>query len=214
MVMHMRAAGFCFIAGLTGALPACSTTSSVPPELSDIEACKGARWPVKTGTDSDAAQVNTTPQGTTIAQLVALKPPSATTLATDVFTAHRSAPDETTTFKLTNVTLSSFQLSPDRDITLIVTDGTNQMNIEMPDPSCASGSTFLTQITAVRNTFASRHQPMSTFTMVNETVTVFGVGFFDIPHGQPGQAPNGIELHPVLGFCFDPGCSILKTTTF
>ncbi len=30
--------------------------------------------------------------------------------------------------------------------------------------------------------------------------TVTGVGFFDIPHGQTGVAPNAIELHPVLKF--------------
>jgi hypothetical protein len=30
------------------------------------------------------------------------------------------------------------------------------------------------------------------------TATVTGVGFFDILHGQPGLAPNGIELHSVL----------------
>jgi hypothetical protein len=29
---------------------------------------------------------------------------------------------------------------------------------------------------------------------------VIGVGFFDIPHGQTGIAPNAIELHPVLHF--------------
>jgi hypothetical protein len=33
-----------------------------------------------------------------------------------------------------------------------------------------------------------------------------GVGFFDSVHGQPGVAPNGIELHPVLGFNAD-SCS-------
>jgi hypothetical protein len=27
-----------------------------------------------------------------------------------------------------------------------------------------------------------------------------GVAFFDFLHGQTGVAPNGIELHPVLGF--------------
>jgi hypothetical protein len=172
-------------------------------------ACAGERWPVKTGTDSDVAQVNTTPQDTTIAQLVALQPPSAVTLASDIFTDHRNAPVETTTYKLTNITLQSFQLSPDRDITLIVTDGTNQMNVEMPDPSCpGTASRFFAELTTVRNTFTARYQPTSSFTTVNVTITVTGVGFFDIPHGQPGQAPNGIELHPVLGLCFDPGCSI------
>ena len=29
-------------------------------------------------------------------------------------------------------------------------------------------------------------------------VTVTGVGFFDVLHGQEGVAPNGIELHPIL----------------
>jgi hypothetical protein len=29
---------------------------------------------------------------------------------------------------------------------------------------------------------------------------VGGVAFFDFLHGQTGVVPNGIELHPVLGF--------------
>jgi hypothetical protein len=29
---------------------------------------------------------------------------------------------------------------------------------------------------------------------------VTGVAFFDPIHGQDGVAPNGIELHPILGF--------------
>jgi hypothetical protein len=29
---------------------------------------------------------------------------------------------------------------------------------------------------------------------------VTGVAFFDFQHGQTGVAPNGIELHPILGF--------------
>ena len=32
-----------------------------------------------------------------------------------------------------------------------------------------------------------------------QMVEVTGVGFFDRVHGETGQAPNGIELHPVLG---------------
>ena len=34
---------------------------------------------------------------------------------------------------------------------------------------------------------------------------VVGVAFFDFLHGQTGVAPNGIELHPILGFgCLTP----------
>ena len=29
---------------------------------------------------------------------------------------------------------------------------------------------------------------------------ITGVAFFDFKHGQTGVAPNGIELHPLLGF--------------
>ena len=44
-------------------------------------------------------------------------------------------------------------------------------------------------------------QPSSShFTHLNGPATVTGVGFFDIPHGQTGVAPNAIELHPVLKF--------------
>ena len=44
-------------------------------------------------------------------------------------------------------------------------------------------------------------QPSSShFTDLKGTATVTGVGFFDIPHGQTGIAPNAIELHPVLKF--------------
>jgi hypothetical protein len=35
------------------------------------------------------------------------------------------------------------------------------------------------------------------------SVTITGVGFWDAKHGQTGVAPNGIELHPVLGFTGD-----------
>ena len=40
----------------------------------------------------------------------------------------------------------------------------------------------------------------SHFTNLSGRATVTGVGFFDIPHGQTGVAPNAIELHPVLKF--------------
>jgi hypothetical protein len=33
-------------------------------------------------------------------------------------------------------------------------------------------------------------------------IRVRGIGFFDYRNGQDGAAPNGIELHPVLGLGF------------
>jgi hypothetical protein len=40
----------------------------------------------------------------------------------------------------------------------------------------------------------------SSFSFLRGSATITGVGFFDLLHGQTGVAPNGIELHPVLGF--------------
>jgi hypothetical protein len=40
----------------------------------------------------------------------------------------------------------------------------------------------------------------SHFTDLTGQATITGVGFFDVLHGQTGVAPNGIELHPLLGF--------------
>ena len=47
---------------------------------------------------------------------------------------------------------------------------------------------------------ACGHPSSSHFTDLSGRATVTGVGFFDIPHGQTGVAPNAIELHPVLKF--------------
>jgi hypothetical protein len=38
------------------------------------------------------------------------------------------------------------------------------------------------------------------------TISLVGAGFFDVPHGQTGVAPNAIEIHPVLGICVGQDC--------
>ena len=42
----------------------------------------------------------------------------------------------------------------------------------------------------------------SSFKPTNRRVVVRGIGFFDRLHGQTGMAPNGLELHPVVGITF------------
>jgi hypothetical protein len=46
------------------------------------------------------------------------------------------------------------------------------------------------------------------FKRAHATVKIVGVGFFDKIHGQRGVAPNGIELHPVLGICIGAACAL------
>jgi hypothetical protein len=162
--------------------------------------CGVERWPVKTGTDSDAGSVNlnlSTPN--TIASLTALATPSS------IPPTSRIQPTETTLWSL-NATLKEFKLEGDSDIHLVlVDDAGNSMIAEIPAPSCVgSGSSFASGISNARSQFTSQFTPGTSFQTVNVPVQITGIGMFDFLHGQTGVAPNGIELHPVLNIVFNP----------
>jgi hypothetical protein len=42
--------------------------------------------------------------------------------------------------------------------------------------------------------------PGDSFSALHGSATISGVGLWDLRHGQRGLAPNGIELHPAVGF--------------
>jgi hypothetical protein len=155
---------------------------------------------VKTATDSEARLVNLVPQVTTLSYLTSLASPS------NKPTSSRVQPTETTLFELVNVTLTEAKLESDNDYHLVLTDGTQTMIAEVPDPSaCASASPLYCNMTHARSV-ADALGLSSSFRTVNQPVTVMGIGFFDYAHGQTGVAPNAIELHPVLAFCMGRGC--------
>lgn len=160
--------------------------------------CGVERWPVKTGTDADADSVDLRPVDITIPVLAARAAPAQ--LAPD----RRAGPAERTVFRI-QARLSAQKAETDSDYHLVLTDPAgHQMIAEIPDPSCVGGtSPFTEQITAARAAFDARHTARSTFTDLDEPVTVTGVGFFDREHGQTGAAGNEIELHPVLDLTYD-----------
>src|SRR5439155_21783243 len=100
------------------------------------------------------------------------------------------------------------KLEEDRDIHLVIAEPSNPsatMITEFPDADQCSGavaSGSAAEMRTARATLISAFgQPSSSqFTNLTGTVTITGVGFFDFLHGQTGVAPNGIELHPVVGF--------------
>jgi hypothetical protein len=166
-------------------------------------ACGKERWSVKTGTDADASSVSLSPQGNSIAALVALAVPPAIPLN------GRVAPAETTAWQFNDVTLLRFKAESDSDYHLVLSDGANTMIAEIPDPGCVgSQSPFASLIQQARTNFSQQYTPSGSFQTVNATVSIAGVGMFDFLHGQSGVAPNGIELHPVLDICFGAGCSL------
>jgi hypothetical protein len=79
----------------------------------------------------------------------------------------------------------------DLDHHLVLRSGSRTMIAETPSPLCTKGATV------------TRRKQMIAAGKVARVCTkarVVGVAFFDFLHGQTGVAPNGIELHPVLGF--------------
>ena len=98
-------------------------------------------------------------------------------------------------------------LEDDRDVHLVVavpSAPSKTMIVEFPDPTCNSASSSPKKAKMAKARSAMLRacgQPSSShFTDLTGRATVTGVGFFDIPHGQTGVAPNAIELHPVLKF--------------
>jgi hypothetical protein len=165
--------------------------------------CGVLRWSLKTGTDADAGRINqssTTP--TTIATQDAIPAPS--TLPSN----NRISPVETTVYSI-DATIIAYALEADSDYHIVVRDGNGHTMItEIPDPACVGASSpFTAAIQRSRSTFDARFRASTTFQTANVPVRIRGVGFWDTVHGQNGVAPNGIELHPVLGISFGPGAS-------
>jgi hypothetical protein len=113
---------------------------------------------------------------------------------------------ETTNYRVA-AQLIEMRLEDDHDIHLVISvpgSPAKTMIVEFPDTTCngASSSPKRAKMASARSAvIAACGQPSSShFTNLNGTATVTGVGFFDIPHGQTGVAPNAIELHPVLKF--------------
>jgi hypothetical protein len=171
--------------------------------------CGVERWSVKTGTDALAAQVNMTPQDTTIAAMRALPVPAGLASGSGRF----AGTAEMQNWRLSNVTLVEYKLESDSDYHLVLKDASgNTMIAEISAPTCVSGGTWGPAITAARNAFNAKYTPSGSFQTANVPVTITGVGFFDLQHGQTGVAPNAIEIHSVQTICF-PGSTVSACAT-
>lgn len=182
----------------------------IPNPNATTGSCGVERWPVKTGTDPDAGQVDmTSSTPASVAQLAAIQPPAS--LPND----QRISPTETTSFTV-DATLTKYKLEGDSDYHLVISDANGQTMIaEIPDPACVGvASPFMADIETARQLFDNRYAATDTFQPADIPVCLTGVGFFDFIHGQTGAAPNGIELHPVIALQFNPAtCQGWANTT-
>lgn len=112
---------------------------------------------------------------------------------------------ETTTYRV-GVRLVEMKLEKDGDVLLVVVDPKTHgtMVVEFPALACI-GKARAKVRPLMRNAraalIAACGEPdRGSFTRVGGSATITGVGFFERGDGAPDAAPNGIELHPVLGF--------------
>src|SRR5262245_16387491 len=160
--------------------------------------CGTERWSVKTLADPAGRTLGLTPTETTIRALRRKRVPGYLGL-------RRGRGVERTTFRV-RARLVERKLEDDSAIHLVIADPTRTgatLIAELPSQSCTAGATPQARLKMRRARaafIAACGSPTSSFKKLTGTATVTGVGFFDQIHGQTGVAPNGIELHPVVGF--------------
>ncbi|HZK75924.1 MAG TPA: hypothetical protein VFD13_03365 [Candidatus Kapabacteria bacterium] len=109
-------------------------------------------------------------------------------------------------------TIKEYIQEGDGDIHLVLTDGSNDMIAEVPNPDsttnrygvrkdCRAVRDWLHNYLGEPAMWLPNHE-LSHHPKDVGKVVVVGVPFFDKPHNQLGVAPNGIEIHPVLGISF------------
>jgi hypothetical protein len=169
---------------------------SAPP--ASATSCGVWRWPVKTLSDRARTKVDFTPKSVRIDRLRNLNAPSSLSTST-----RRIKGVEFKTYRL-KVRVREAKIEDDSDIHLVIASRTarrHTMIVEFPHPSCVDKPFKRRAMRRARSSMLNNCGSLSTssFTKLKGKVTIVGVGFWDEIHGQTGVAPNGIELHPVLG---------------
>jgi len=197
--------------------------------------CATERWGVKIGIDPKASLVHRAAHDPTIAELRSEPVPGAIELCTPRYPSETELVElhdvRLVCFKWEK------RKKGDHDFHLVLEDPTDPVVapaddphchwldpkngdisklhtiiVEIPDPDCLDTSNpWHAAVAAARAAFTREWQPSGKgkATRVDAIVSVRGVRFFDVVHGQLGVVQkNGVELHPVLGFCEGPGCAL------
>lgn len=212
MIVHVRRrAALPILAVLIALIAAQGFTPTAPAAIAQ-SSCSVERGSVKYLADADAGSVDFTPVNVTIPELVVLPVPAV------LPNTSRAAAPEFTTYTIAALAVQ-MTLEDDGDIHLVIADPadpTITMIVELADPACPFGVDpgIIAAMQAARDLFIARFgQPSaSRFTRLTGSIRITGVGFFDDLHGQTGVAPNGIELHPVLGLAVSDDAMALASS--
>lgn len=175
-------------------------TLSFATVASSEDECGKERWSQKTATDGAPYVEADPPETWTVEQLLALEAPR--------YKEGRAR--EGVELKVVRVVayLRKVKLEPDGDVHIVISGAADSpdgqtMVVEFPNPDCAKNSPFRDRMSAARQAlvgvlgavYGRNFRTLST----PARVELVGIIFFDKRHGATGAAPNGVELHPVVG---------------
>ncbi len=190
-------------------VPAQATMFTPLERSSKAASCGVERIEIKTLTDPTAGTVQMKPVQTTVEHLRSLPVPPGYNRYDD----SSRYPAERHVYSVT-AQIIGFKHESDRDFHIVIASPDNAsqtMIVEPPDPNCpiSKQSGHAAQFAAVRATMVRCFgEPTKSFRRLSghPIAVLTGVGFFDVPHGQTGRAPNAIELHPLLALTILKGC--------
>jgi hypothetical protein len=175
--------------------------------------CPVARFAVRFGKDIDVNLIDLSAvTHTTIEAMRSWPAPSI------IPSANRISPYETTVLALEATLIEYRQVRSldGSDYRLVLADESGRTIIaNISSPDCAEKDTsgepgselpesrFLEAISVSRAEFAAQLSPTTTVERAKIHIRVTGIGMFDSLSGQEGEAPNGIQLCPVLDISFD-----------
>jgi hypothetical protein len=185
-----------FLAAGAAAATAAGRHTSAP----NASRCGGALWRLKTFSDLDRGKVDLDAQQTSIGAIRERKGPGRLpTRRVTAFQLHAwEVPGQVTSFKL----------DPTGAIRLQLYDDGAYLDAVIPAPSCLSGKTRArADIAAAWHAFTAKcGRATPNWQSFGGILVVRGIGFWSGSHPLRGAAPNGAELHPVIGLRIVAGC--------
>jgi hypothetical protein len=166
--------------------------------------CGGPLWRQMNFSDLDKHKVDTTPVGTTVADISKLAPPPT-------IGRRRTTPFQQQVWHL-DVVIDRYRIGSDGEIALVLFSipSAQYMNAYLANPNCLTpGSRMREEITAARQVLKT-HCPRVTpsWQLLGISVELEGVGFWNPVRTTKGALPNGAELRPITNLKIASGCGI------
>jgi hypothetical protein len=162
--------------------------------------CGGSTWRLKTFSDPQRRQVDVKSESTTLHDILARRGPG------------RAIARRATGFQLqawgVYAQITKYRMDETGSVRLVLYDDNAYMNAVIPSPACLSARTRdRADIVAAWRLFTTKcGKPDATWQSFGGILHVSGIGFWTDKQQLRGTAPNGAELHPVIGLQVVAGC--------